>query len=127
MVGKDGGKVKPNITVPMWSSCRVSPNARVTANPHVCCTAVTHPLCDVFGSIHVFSQAKPLKKPKKAAGELDEDDKAFLEKKKAEQVPPQDTAYTVHRARSRLWTKDRRSAASDSFRVRLPCRLRLSS
>jgi hypothetical protein len=31
-------------------------------------------------------KAKPLKKPKKAAGELDEDDKAFLEKKKAEQA-----------------------------------------
>jgi Translation machinery associated TMA7 len=46
----------------------------------------------------VLSQAKPLKKPKKAAGELDEDDKAFLEKKKAEQVPPWDAAHTVHRA-----------------------------
>lgn len=31
-------------------------------------------------------KAKPLKKPKSSKGELDEDDKAFLEKKKAEQV-----------------------------------------
>lgn len=31
-------------------------------------------------------QAKPLKKPKSSKGELDDDDKAFLEKKKAEQV-----------------------------------------
>lgn len=31
-------------------------------------------------------KAKPLKKPKSSKGELDEDDKAFLEKKKAEQA-----------------------------------------
>ena len=63
-------------------------------------------LPDVYRGVHVLSQAKPLKKPKKAAGELDEDDKAFFEKKKAEQVPPQDVARTVHRACSSLQTKE---------------------
>lgn len=100
----------------------------MTVNPHVCCTAATHPLLDVYCSKHVLSQAKPLKKPKKAAGELDEDDKAFLEKKKAEQVPPQDTAHTVHRARSRhADTGQLVLPPQGSIRVLLPRRLRSSS
>jgi Translation machinery associated TMA7 len=52
------------------------------------CMAAVATGCAGTCAISLLRQAKPLKKPKKAAGELDEDDKAFLEKKKAEQVPP---------------------------------------